>query len=145
MAYPYADATYFEAYAPNFNVTNPTALEDVLVKASRDVEYAVGRYGRDETTSQKFDPTVMTAWQLTCLKNAVCAQAEYRMMKGEEFFVNFRPQSTSGPDGRVEGKEPYLAPRASLELTQGRLFKLWGGRGQRPMWYPNQNIGDDLP
>lgn len=142
----YATTSDFEDIVPDFTVSNPTALEARLNEATNDIDAALGRIGRNSTTGNKLQPATLLTWQQESLKRACCYQAEYRIVKGPDFFINFRPDTTSGPDGVVTGREPYLAPKCRMELTQARLFRLWGGIGMHPYWYPvpNQNI-DDLP
>lgn len=115
-----------------------TRLEEAIAMACIYVDVSIGRGTPDDTTGQLFNKTLLRPFQVTALERATAAQAEYILVKGPEFFTNQRPDRVVGPDGVAEGKETYLAPKAKLELTRGRLFKLTsipGGRGDAP-WLP---------
>lgn len=138
-------------YIPGFVVDDATALEQLIEICERDVDNAMGhkRWMVNETTGLRLDPTQLTSFQAKQLARAVAAQVEYRLAKGEDFFVAFRPDAQSGPDGAITGKEPFLAPKARMELARAGLFRLWGRMVTRRPWrlssLPNQNIGDFLP
>lgn len=112
-------------------------LAEAVESATMYIDVALGRYAPDDTTGSKLNKTLLRPFQVTALENATAAQAEYILVKGPEFFANWRPDRTSGPDGTVEGKEKLLAPKAQLELTRGRLFRLTSIPGsRRGEWLP---------
>lgn len=136
----YATVADFEAYVVGWVTDDPVALEKYLVLAEREVDMALGNYSRvDLDTGLKINPATLEVWRRQALANAVCAQAEYRLIKGNAFFTEEVPLDPSGPDGSQKGREPVLAPKARRELSYGHLFKLTGV-GTVP--FPNQNIDD---
>lgn len=112
-------------------------LQEAVDQAVIYIGVAIGRYTPDDTTGVKLNKNLLRPYQVTALENATSAQAEYILVKGPEFFANWRPDRTSGPDGTAEGKEKLLAPKAQLELTRGRLFRLTSIPGnRRGEWLP---------
>lgn len=139
----YATVADYEAYVPGWVTDDADALEKYLERAERLVDMGLGRYGRvDNTTGLKLDPTTLEPWRAAALANAVCAQVEYMLIKGDTFFAEEVPLDPSGPDGGQKGREPLLAPKARQELTYGELFRL-AGVSQTP--FPNQNVDDYVP
>jgi hypothetical protein len=140
-------ATY--ATADDYNdIFDPSAgideevLEPFLLKAERDIDSACGRRG-SYITDRRFDPTVFTEQRAEILAMATCAQAQYRMMRGDEFFASTRPVRQSSREGSQDGQEAYIGPTCSQFLAQGGFYSLVRGSGRNPNLYdlPNQNTG----
>lgn len=137
----YATQAEFEAYT----ALRPTVgtVNNLLEKAERYIDQALGRYARvDTTTGLKLNPAVLLDYQQTALSNATCAQAVYMIAKGETFFIEQIPTDPTGPDGGYKGRETVLAPEADRELTYGQLYNLSGGKDYP---FPNQNWRDYVP
>jgi hypothetical protein len=65
--------------------------------------------------------TRLDVWQLTPaqrakIRDATCAQAEYRYLMGEDFFRRAQWQSVSGPEFTTQGKLPLIGPKVKREL-----------------------------
>lgn len=133
----YTDDAAFEEFTDLTPVVG--SVEELLMQAERDVDMALGRIPQDPTTGLKLLPSTLQTWQVEALSRAVCAQAVYRIIKGDTFFREMQPLDPSGPDGSQKGRESYLAPEADRELTYGKLYNLVG-RSQVP--FPNQNWQD---
>lgn len=122
----YATQAELEAYADIvFDV--PADAEAVLERAERDVDAIVGpwlvesnglKFGAPAAANEKG----LEAWQVAALSRATCAQAQYRLAKGEPFFVEGQYESVRGPDFSVTGKLPYIGPKVWRELAGSQLF-----------------------
>src|SRR5947209_3258876 len=102
-----ADAqAYIEGYVPD----DPNQAERDLERAERDID---NLFFRPNTlvNGRRLDPTLLTVDELAALKNAVCAQFEYRLEMGRKFFVRAQWNSVNGPDFTTTGKLPYIGPK----------------------------------
>jgi hypothetical protein len=63
------------------------------------------------------------------LRDATCAQCEYRNTMGEDFFIRAQFSSTSGPEFKTTGKLPTLGPKVMREL-QGTDLVQRGARAR---------------
>lgn len=98
------------------------AAERLLTFAERDIDRAAGVFAMFPN-GRKFDPPRMVNVQASALSLATCAQAEYRLAKGEQFFIEDQPDSLSAPDYSRQGKEPRIGPKAKEHLWQGGLLR----------------------
>lgn len=133
MATTYATVADFEAYVEGWVTDNAAALERVLLRAERDVDLILGAWDRDPLTGLKWSPaTELTAVEAAALRDATCAQAEYRIEQGENFFVRSRPETVSGPDFtiKVPGGEPYIGPKVWVELARAPRLRQAVGLGR---------------
>lgn len=132
-------------YVTEAEVTDYTGIDpvdtDLLEEAQAHIDQAIGGWGTEDINSGlKLVPVQdLLPYQRVVLARAVAFQYEYMVLKGPDFFVNFRPQSQSGPDGSVEGQEPFIGPKAQNELSRGRLYRLVGRAASR---FPNQTYGN---
>jgi hypothetical protein len=114
----YATQADFETYVEGWVTDNPDALARIMQRASRDIDRVCAGGEPDGTTGLKFSPT--PDWfddqQVQALKRACCAQTQYRLIRGEEFFIDYSPTRITGPDFNQEGKPPRLSPEARREL-----------------------------
>lgn len=62
--------------------------------------------------------------QLQRVKNAVCAQAEYMIQMGTNFFVEAEYSSVKGPDFWTTGTRPKVSPKARRELAIAGLTNM---------------------
>jgi hypothetical protein len=137
----YATPEDYAAFDPSSQMED-TELEPLLATAQKDIDWALGLYGRDVDTGDKINVEMLTAWRAAALAWAVCAQAQYHLFKGEEFFASLRPLRQSSREGSIEGQEPFISPRASAELTRANFYRLTSGKGSRDLYdLPNQNTG----
>jgi len=141
----YCNVAEFSDTIPNFVIEDSDSLQLMMDIAERDVDMALGPGYRNPTTGLKIDPTTLVEFRRLALSRAVAYQTEYRLVKGDAFFVNLRPDARSGPEGSFEGREPYIAPKAQMELSYGNLYRLVTGHGRRGNVYdiPNQNIDQE--
>jgi hypothetical protein len=130
----YATVADFEAYAEGWVTTDEEALEQALHKASIDVDRYVGPTWVVEANGLRFgdvvadNPKQLTSAQLEALNRATCAQAEYRIEKGPDFFIHGQHETTSGPDFSTKGRLPRFGPKAKEELRFSGLNRALGGR-----------------
>ena len=102
MAYEsYADATFYTSTfvantgaTPEATITTPI-LTQLLFKASRIVDKL--------TLNKAKDQSEMTAEQVTSIKYAVCAQAEFEYLNGDSYKESF----SEGENGFSLGKFSY--------------------------------------
>jgi hypothetical protein len=138
----YATQVDFVQFVPGFVIEDVDALEQLLLDAENDIDAAVGR-GNVIGDNRKFDLDLMTDNEAYCLMRATCAQAEYRLHMGEQFFIEGRQKEVTGRDAKIQGPLPYIGPKAKIELTRGRLWKLNGRLSGVAL--PNQNVDDIIP
>jgi len=138
----YATIDDFKEYVFDWNeegVYGDDRLAVLLREAEKDIDDAVGGVPLNSDTGQKFilDDGSLWNWQIACLRDAVCAQMEYRIEMGPDFFRSNKAKQVSGPDRNVQVDNTYLGPKARRELTRGKLFRLTTGQGRRPYnWLP---------
>lgn len=128
----YATPEDFERYVEGWKTEDKAALERTLHRASKDVDRQVGFGWSTESNGLKFgepedNPKKLPDRQLEALRDATCAQAEYRIEKGEDWFVHGQYKSTSGPDFGTQGKLPRFGPKAREELQNSGLKRAVGG------------------
>jgi len=139
----YANQADFEAFVEGWTTTDVAALDRLLARAERDVDSAVGiwpaeanglKFGAPKTTNQK----ALSAYQVNQLSRAVCAQAEYRVHMGEDFFVEHQVP-TQGPDYSTTRALSYIGPKVMPELEATGLIRNTGRvgmpKGNRPPWF----------
>jgi hypothetical protein len=95
-----------------------------LVLAERDVD-SLSPVSRplDATTGRRFDVTALSSLETLVLQRATCAQAEYRLSMGEDFFVRGQYAQVDGPDFKTVGKLPRIAPGVWQELAGTGLIR----------------------
>jgi hypothetical protein len=111
----YATPDDLRAYAnvSEDTLPDPEALR-VLALAERDVDRTAGNWGV-LATGRKFEPVSMVPIMAAALNRATCAQAEYRLAKGEEFFIESQVPIDE------EQREPRIGPKCKEELIHGGL------------------------
>lgn len=129
----YATVEDFEAYVEGWVTKDEEALERALHKASIDIDRYVGPTWAKQANGLRFgvlaeNPQRLTDSQLGDLVRATCAQAEYRIEKGEDFFIHGQHEVTSGPDFSTKGRLPRFSPKAKEELRFSGLNRALGGR-----------------
>jgi hypothetical protein len=128
----YATIDDLKAYAPQATAGVADAeLETTLVQAEGDVD----RYGLPvmERTDAglKYDPPVdLDTLTATSLRDATCAQAEYRLYMGPALFIEGGRIGTGG-DITLDKPPPLLAPKAQVELLEGGLMPMTGSMTRR--------------
>ena len=125
----YATLADLRAYSADANaIVDDDVLTRELEQAERDIDTVLGSRGaRDAETGLKVDPAAELAagtlaqWQVDALNRATCAQAEYRLVMGPDFFIRAQHNRVRGPDFTTEGQLPYIGPKAMLELDGAGL------------------------
>lgn len=91
--------------------------------AERDIDTASRAIGeRNAMSGLLLTPTDLPAWQAGALSRATCAQVEYRVTMGPDFFIRAQHSRVRGPDFMTEGELPFVGPKALRELEGGRLL-----------------------
>jgi hypothetical protein len=129
----YATAEDFEAYVPGWVTDNEAALKAILVRAERDVDLILGLWDLDPVTGLKWTPaTELASYEAAALRDATCAQAEYRIALGADFFVTPRPRRVSGPDFTEEWDQaqPHIGPKVWIELARAPRLRKPVGLGR---------------
>lgn len=139
----YATRAEFEGYVEGWTTDDPSALDRLLERASRDVDSVLGDYEiytEGDWLGFKIDPEAdLDAAQQQALSRATCAQAWYRFEMGEQHFVRPVLDSISGPEFQTTGMSPLIAPLAMRELAGHELLRNTisiRARGRRPSWAP---------
>lgn len=71
----------------------------------------------------RVNPYQLPATYSDALRNATCAQVEYRYTMGEDFFVRAQWNSVSGPEFKTTGKLPRIGPKVLQELQGTDLIQ----------------------
>lgn len=120
-----------------------------LIRAQRDIDTGSGLWKIYDDTGLKFftlgvgvDALVLDALQLRSVREATCAQAEYRMTTGNDFMVKDQYAQESGPDYSSSGKLRKLAGEAYTLLHRAGLLRLGGqSAGRRRLWSDDRYRG----
>lgn len=89
----------------------------VIRKSEADLD-SLAVVGRpvDEDTGRRFDPDTLSVNEARALRDAVCAQAEYRLLMGDEFFIRPQHAEVSGPEFSTKGKLGRIGAQTITEL-----------------------------
>jgi hypothetical protein len=122
----YATIDDLTAYSEGIDVSDAALVGRELERASRDVDNYVGGAWPLLDSGWRFDPadplTPLTDGQIDALVRATCAQAEFRLYKGPEYFKDDMPGIVQGPDFTIdEGTRRWFSGKAAREL---RVFGL---------------------
>lgn len=129
----YATPADLDLYSEGFTVTDPAAVERELQRAERDVDRLLGYQGQvNAATGLKLDPAALQPYQRDALMRATCAQAEYRIEMGPEFFRRAQHEQVTGPQFTTTGKLPRVGPKVMEELSGSGLVQAWGGLAEGP-------------
>lgn len=127
-------------------VDDPVAMDQLIVQCEWEIDSILGLWMRDPSTGRKINPnnivsigTILpfggselfapltrgiTLYQLHGLRRAVCAQVEYHLKLGEDFFVKPHYDTVSGPQFSRSGKQPdRIAPKARQHLAGTGLIR----------------------
>lgn len=120
----YATVEDFKEYTdiPAEMLPDDDTIQKVLNRAELDVDrYIAGTV--DETSGLRVDPESLPVWQLQYLVNATCAQAEYRLIVGEDFFIQgSNDEVIQGPDFTISGTRRRFGIKAAQELRASGLL-----------------------
>src|SRR4051812_49452526 len=79
----------------------------------------------------KYDPpTALDPLTAVSLRDATCAQAEYRLYMGPGLFIEGGRIGTGG-DITLDKPPPLLAPKAKVELLESGLMPMTGSMTRR--------------
>ena len=119
MALVYATVADLAAYVPGWVTDN--ARDTALIEAAQFDIDSLFLYRTQLANGLRYDLNDLTDLEITALRRATCAQAQYRYLMGPDFFVMPRYAKVSGPEFTTEGAAPYIGPLATRELMQGAL------------------------
>lgn len=133
----YATQADYEAYVEGWQTIDVAALERLLRRAERDIDYLLGP-GVPLETGLRLDPTTLTAWERNALSRATCAQAEWRYTVTEPVLAGESPgpelKAIKGPDFTkeyaVQGSPApaRFGPKVRQELTAIAHLRNLSGR-----------------
>lgn len=125
------------AYIPGLSVNDDEEFDKLIERAERDIDSIIGFRASDTTTGKKFVPLNLTTNERNALRDATCAQVEYRLEMGERFFVRPQHNKVRGPEFETEGRLPRIGPKVITELEGGVLLSLsssWNNVDGNPPW-----------
>jgi hypothetical protein len=135
----YATYVDFTTYLQDSALTlpNQATSERLLQRCELEVDTLLAGYGAPyDSTGLKYNPpTDLTTTQAAALSRAVCAQAGYHLVMGDEFFSQGQYDSWQGPDFAAKGKLPYFGPRVALELSGQGIARTPGVSSVSTSWY----------
>lgn len=142
----YAQVSDYRTYSGD-TTTSDDDVTRALSRSEANIDNELGAYPL-LTTGRKLAPSQLPTYQADKLTAATCAQAEYRLTMGEDFFIRGQHASVAGPDYTVQGKLPIVGPKALTELEGSGLYKLttsWHRAGaSEPPWSSfAYNLEDD--
>lgn len=113
--------TYATAAQVNAFIEGGTGLDDETVnryidRAEPYIDWVTGYPYMPLTNGRKFNPPDLPVAFAAALRDATCAQVEYILLMGDEFFVTPQYESTSSPDGGTSGKISWIGPKARQAL-----------------------------
>lgn len=123
----YATQADFEAYVEGWVTDNPAALARIMDRAERDVN-AFLNWRWNLFTAPEF--ALLPEDFRFGLRDATCAQTEYRLLMGEEFFVE-TPTAIAGPDYTTDRPASRFGPKARNELLRTGVISRTGTMGPR--------------
>ena len=129
----YATATELRTYAGADVATLPDATANrAIEQAELDLDgLSPVNHSLNTTTERRFTPSSLPTVQQIALRRATCAQAQYRLAMGEDFFIRGQHGKVTGPEFTVEGKLPRIGPQVWRELAGAGLINLTTTTGNR--------------
>lgn len=123
------------------DVTEDQLSDDLLKRpiqrAQKDIDAACGGWATFSDTGLKFATEnetylpVLTDQEELHLREATCAQVEYRMTVGDEFMVKEQHETQSGPGYSTSGQLRKVCGAAYTALGQAGLLRLHGKASNR--------------
>lgn len=144
----YATISELRAYTGQDSTALPDATATrAIEQAELDLDgLAVIGHPVNTTTGRRFDPTALSADRALALNRATCAQAQYRLAMGEEFFIMGQYAQVDGPDFTTRGTLPKVGPMVRRELAGSGLFRLTTStRGAVITSYSGRVSEDEFP
>lgn len=108
-----------------FTEMDPLPSDQLIQRALDRAEFDVDAYlpGPPLDTGLRVVPTDLLDWQADRLNKAVCAQAEYRLEMGDEFFQHaVNDEVIQGPDFTISGRRSRFSPVAAQWLRGASLL-----------------------
>ena len=137
----YATQDDVEDYIEGWTTEDPDALERLIERAESDLDAHVFVLAARRAGAPKMIPAEHDLEDQDALRDACCAQVEYRHEMGEEHFVRAQRDSVTRTGYSAEGRLPIIGPKVWRELRGSSLVRLTtrtGGRGERePGWEPD--------
>ena len=104
-------------------------LSRIIERAERQIDGLLMWRGLpDEINHRRVRVEELDGWDRESLRMATCAQAEYRLLMGEDFFKGGQYSRVVGPDFETQGVMPTIGPRVweELESASYKLFHTGG-------------------
>jgi len=150
---PYATASDLRSYTGLSSTDMPDATASALLaKSERDIDSICVVDRPVLTDGRRFDPSALSDAEALALRRATCAQAEYRHVMGNDFFIRWQYRKVTGPDYTTEGTLSQIGPAVGRELAATGLARLstttatdvyggrWGSTPDNPPASPRESF-----
>ncbi len=114
-----------EYVSPDVIPEDDPNLEKLLMECEVEIDDQIPRLYPDDEVGPKIILEDETNLLVDGLMKATCAQAEYHLHMGKQFFVEAHGAS-EGPDTTSRRKAPRVAPKAMRELRRVGLVTMTG-------------------
>ena len=145
----YATAAQLRTYMNLNSTALPDAEAQALIEAAeRDIDsLAPVDRDMDPATGLRFAPASLSAREALVLQRATCAQAQYRRMMGEEFFIRGQYLEVAGPEFSTKGKLGVIGPATWRELRGNGFIRLTTttSTGDSLVWKPQPDFPQRKP
>lgn len=135
----YASVSDLVSYTEGLTAPAPASAEEnrikrIITRAEDQIDALLcwGGAAIEQTTPtavfRRVDPAALTPLDAHTLRQAVCAQAEYRLAKGEDFFTHAQHSRVAGPEFETSGALPVIGPKVWQELSKAsrELYRTGG-------------------
>lgn len=141
----YATATQLRTYTGLDSTKLPDDAANALLNKAEDDIDSLALVNRPalESTGHRFDVATLSTTEARILRNATCAQAEYRLEMGSSFFIRSQHASVSGPDFSTNGRLSYIGPAVYRHLAGSGFIRLSTTTTGQPRFQPKTE--DDWP
>jgi hypothetical protein len=116
-------------------IDDPVEAENLLEVCERELDMILIRNTWSSDWALRIDPALLLPFQATMLNRAACAQFEYHIAMGEDFFLRPQPAQVRQPEGGgYVGSLSAIGPKVYRELGQSDLVSLTGDLDSYGQW-----------
>ena len=114
-------------YTEGLTVDDDDAFDRLIERAERQVDALLLGVWGPRVNGLRVDPAAANPEHVEAVRRATCAQVEYRLEMGEEFFVRAQYAETAGPEFRTKGALPRVGPKVLEELRSAPSLTSYAG------------------